>query len=110
MLSKSNFVEPGSLLLFSLDLSKSFLFEEVSFVDDIQRVVLVGDEGLFDDWDVWVLALVALHVLVLHHLHVVPAIIDGMQTLMGKSQGWGSASTTGAMKINSLILFIDQIL
>ena len=78
LLCESNFVESGSFFLFSLDFSKSLLFEEVSFVDDIQRVVLIGDEGLFNDWNVWVLALVALDVFVFHDLHVVPAVIYGM--------------------------------
>lgn len=109
MLLQSNLMKSCSLFLLTLNSSKSFLFYEISFVDYFNRVVLVLDECLFDDRNVWMLALVTLQVLFLHDLDVIPVFIDSVQTLMGKSQSWRSASTRSAMKINFLILMIDQI-
>ena len=98
-----------SLFLLTLDSSKSFLFDEVSLVDDFNRIMLILDKGLLDDRNMWMLALVTLNVLVFHELNVIPTIVNSVQALMGESQSWRSASTRSTMKINSLVLLVDQI-
>lgn len=67
-----------SLFLLTLNSSKSFLFYEISFVDYFNGVVLELDECLFDDRNVWMLALVTLQVLVLHDPDVIPVFINSV--------------------------------